>query len=223
MRDMAEKYGTVPPKWTKEWREYFWDYYKWHTIITIGVILCVAVTAVQCATKERYDLTITNSGHIIYSEEDIEHMEEVLSPLADDVDGNGEKSVFVQQINFMGTPGGEEYDYASQTKLDVELTNECSFLFIFDGSELDNALNRNGASEIYMPVSEWAEEMPSEDKLVSKDGAAYAVKLDDSAFMEENGLYRDDMYVIVRQNYRDNDKNNLAHKSSVRIANTLIK
>lgn len=220
---MAEKYGTVPPKWTKAWWGYFWDYYKWHTIITISAVICVAVTVVQCATKEKYDLTITNASHIIYSEEELARMEEVYSSLIDDVDGNDKKSVFVQQLNFMGTPGSEEYDYASQTKLDLEMTNERSFIFIFDGSELENTLGRGYASELYLPVSEWAEEMPSEDKLVLKDGTAYAIKLDDSVFMEENGLYHNDMYVVLRKNYKNDDKNNLAHESSVRIANTLIK
>lgn len=220
---MAEKYGTVPPKWTRAWWEYFWDYYKLHVIITVFAVIFIAVTVVQCATKEKYDLTITNTGHIIYTEEELEHMEEVYSGLIDDVDGNGEKSVFVQQINFMNKSGSEEYDYASQTKLDVEFSNECSFLFTFDSSELDNALNRNGASDLYMPVGEWAEIMPSEDKLVSLDGVPYAVKLDGSAFMTENDLYCTDMYLIVRKNYRNDEKNNLAHQNSVKIANTLIK
>ena len=34
---MAEKYGTVPKKFTSAWWEYFWDYYKWHTIATVFV------------------------------------------------------------------------------------------------------------------------------------------------------------------------------------------
>ena len=32
---MAEKYGTVPPKYTAKWWQYIWDYYKWHIIITV--------------------------------------------------------------------------------------------------------------------------------------------------------------------------------------------
>ncbi len=220
---MAEKYGTVPPRWTKEWWGYFWDYYKLHTILIAAAVLFTAYTVGQCAMKEKYDLTITNTGHIIYSEDQLESMEAAFSSLADDVDGNGEKSVFVNQINFMNNPGSEEYDYASQMKLDAEFSNKCSFLFIFDGSELNNALNRQGISELYVPVSDWAEDMPSEDMLVSKDGAAYAVKLDNSAFMTENNIYCTDMYIVVRRNYRNDEKNNLAYDSSVRIANTLIK
>lgn len=220
---MAEKYGTVPPKWTKEWWEYFWDYYKWHTIITIGIVICIAVTVVQCATKEKYDLTVTYAGHMIYSEEEVSRLTDVISPLIDDIDGNGEKSVFFQQLNFMNSSGSEEYDYASQSKLDMEFHNECSFLFLYDSSELENMVNRDSVSELYLPVSEWAEEMPEESLIYSKDGIPYAVRLAESAFFADNNIYSDDLYIIVRRNYRDDEKNNLAHRSSVRIANTLIK
>ena len=48
---MAEKYGEVPPKFTKKWWEYFWDYYKWHVIITVVAVLIASVTIVQCATR----------------------------------------------------------------------------------------------------------------------------------------------------------------------------
>ena len=52
---MAEKYGEVPPKFTKKWWEYFWDYYKWHVIITVVAVLIASVTIVQCATRPKYE------------------------------------------------------------------------------------------------------------------------------------------------------------------------
>lgn len=220
---MAEKYGTVPPRWTKEWWEYFWDYYKLHVILIAAAVILTAFTLGQCAMKPKYDMTITTTGHIIYTEEELEHMAEVYSSLAEDVDGNGKKSVFVQQINFMNKQGSEEYDLASQMKLDVEFLNDCSFLFLFDKEELENALNRESAQQLYMSVTEWADDVLSEDMLVSKDGVPYAVKLDNSTFMAENNIYHEDMYLVVCENYKSDDKNKLAHESSVRIANTLIK
>lgn len=220
---MAEKYGTVPPKWTKEWWEYFWDYYKWHTIITAFVIVCVAVTIVQCATREKYDITMTYAGHKIYTEEEIDRAAKGLAQYVDDVDGNGEQSIFFQQLNFMDEMGSEEYDYASQSKLDMEFYNECSFLFLYDSTETETMLNRDTASEVYIPVSEWADTMPDESLLYSKDGVPYAVKLDNSAFLEENNIYHEDLYVIIRRNYSEDEKNILANESSVRIANVLIK
>ena len=65
---MAEKYGEVPPKFTKKWWEYFWDYYKWHVIITVVAVLIASVTIVQCATRPKYDMNVVYAGHMNYSE-----------------------------------------------------------------------------------------------------------------------------------------------------------
>lgn len=220
---MAEKYGTVPPKWTKAWWEYFWDYYKWRVIITAFIVLCVLFTVAQCVTRTKYDLTVTYAGHKMYTEEEINRFIERAAEYIDDVDENGEKLIFFQQLNFTDEAGGEEYDQASQTKLDMEFYNEQSFLFLHDEKELKNMLGRDYADEMYVPVSEWAETDIDESLVYSKDGVPYAVNLKDSVFLAENNIYRDDLYVLVRRNYNDDDKNNLAWESSVQIANNLIK
>lgn len=212
---MAEKYGTVPDRWTKEWWDYFWYYYKWRVILIAFAILCVVFTVAQCAMREKYDLTVTYAGHMMYSEEEVNRLTAGISEYIDDVDGNGEKSVFFQQLNFMDTMGSEEYDYASQSKLDLEFHNEQSFLFLYDGKELQNMLGRDYADEIYVPVSEWAQDADGD--------LEYAVSLKDSAFFAENNIYSEDLYLVVRRNYKDDEKNVLAWESSVRIANNLIK
>lgn len=212
---MAEKYGTVPDRWTKEWWDYFWYYYKWRVILIAFAILCVVFTVAQCAMREKYDLTVTYAGHMMYSEEEINRLTAGISEYIDDVDGNGEKSVFFQQLNFMDTMGSEEYDYASQSKLDLEFHNEQSFLFLYDEKELQNMLGRDYADEIYVPVSEWAQDADGD--------LEYAVSLKDSAFFAENNIYSEDLYLVVRRNYKDDKKNVLAWESSVRIANNLIK
>lgn len=220
---MAEKYGTVPDKWTKEWWDYFWYYYKWRVLFIAFAVLCVVFTAAQCAMREKYDLTVTYAGHMMYSEEEINRLTAGISEYIDDVDGNGEKSVFFQQLNFMDTKGSEEYDYASQSKLDLEFTNEQSFLFLYDAKELENMLGRDYADETYIPVSEWAQGAVDDSLIYSKEGAAYAVNLKNSAFFAENNIYSEDLYLVVRRNYKDDEKNVLAWESSVRIANNLIK
>ena len=76
---MAEKYGEVPPKFTKKWWEYFWDYYKWHVIITVVAVLIASVTIVQCATRQKYDMNVVYAGHMNYSEEEINKLKEIIS------------------------------------------------------------------------------------------------------------------------------------------------
>lgn len=221
---MAEKYGTVPDRWTKEWWAYFWDYYKLHTIAAVFIIVCIAVTIVQYATRERYDLTVTYAGYKMYSDEDAEKIQNVLSQYTEDVDKNGEKSVFFQDMTFMGTPGSEEYDYAIQSKLDVQFVDDAAYLFIYDEKEIHTMMGRNAVSGQYTAVEDWAD-AEIDDSLLYKaeDGKSYAVKLSDSALLGENGIYHDDLYVLVRKNYSNKEKNILAYKSVVRIANELIK
>ncbi len=221
---MAEKYGTVPDRWTKDWWAYFWDYYKWHTIAIAAVVIAIAATVVQYVTRDKYDMIATYSGYKIYSEEETDRLQSALSQYTEDIDGNGEKSVFFQGLTFMGTQGAEEYDYAIQSKLDLQFVDDTSYLFLYDGKVLEMMAGRASVSEQYTPVEDWADTEVDDSLLYkSEDGKAYAVKLDNSALLQQNNVYHDDLYVLVRQNYSDKEKNTLAYESAVRIANELIK
>ncbi len=76
---MAEKYGEIPPRFTKQWWDYVWYYYKWHIIITVIAVIIAAVTMVQCATRTKYDMNVIYAGHKSYSEEEITRLQEVVS------------------------------------------------------------------------------------------------------------------------------------------------
>ena len=78
------------------WFENFWYHYKWHTIITIFVILVVTICTAQMCSKEEYDV------HIIYAgsenirgqkkENDLSMYETIyksLNEAVEDFDGNG--------------------------------------------------------------------------------------------------------------------------------------
>ena len=62
-----EKYGTIPPKFTKEWWEYFWDYYKVHTICTVAAIVIIVSTIVQCANSPEYEVEFRLFGQNKFS------------------------------------------------------------------------------------------------------------------------------------------------------------
>ena len=221
---LAEKYGTVPPKFTKAWWSYFWEYYKWHTIAIAFVILAIVVTAVQCATKEKYDLNITCGGKIYYDTETIDKFKERVSPLAADVDGNGESSVFFQVLTISGERGQEQYDYAMQMKLDLEAQNDCSFIYIFDKERLDRQLNLDYANEVYRPVSEWAPEKCGTDETVKGfDGVEYAVSLENSSLLKELGMNNKDTYAVIMLNNKEDEKNIKAYESSVNILKEIVK
>ena len=217
---MAEKYGTIPPRFTGAWFEYVWTYYKWHILIPVFAIIFAAVTIAQCATRPKYDLTITYAGHMIYSDNEIAALNELLLPEVEDIDGNGEPALFIQQLSFSDQMGNEEFDYAMQTKLDVQLGEEDSYLFLYDETELEMMINREASDEIYVSVSEWGENIPA-DKIYEKDGYQYAVNLNDSKILKDNGIYCEDLYAVIRHNYSENEKSVNAAANAVRLANIL--
>lgn len=219
---MAEKYGTVPPKFTKKWWEYFWYYYKWHVIITAAAVLVAAVTIVQCASRPKYDMNIVYAGHMNYSETEIEKTQELLAEYITDIDGNGKKAIDFQQLMFSDGMGNEEYDYAMQTKLDLTFTDDGTFVYLMDEIEAKLYIQRESVGEAFEKTDVYAEDTNAEI-LRAEDGTGYAVNLKDSAFFKENEIYCDDLYLLVRKNNKNDEKNTQSYEDALRIAEELIK
>lgn len=221
---MAEKYGVVPKKFTRAWWEYFWMYYKWHTIAGGLAAIMTAVTVVQCATREKFDLTVNYVGFESFSQECLDKAEEIFNEYASDADGNGEVNVFLQQMNISRMQGSEQMDYALQTKHDLELSNDGSFIFMYDEQEAEKQLNRGSASDAYLDVRKWADTEIPEDRLIkAQDGTPIAVKLESGSVLSKSGINTEGMVICVRQNYDDNEFNSLSHQGAVSLANALIK
>ena len=171
---MAEKYGEVPPKFTKKWWEYFWDYYKWHVIITVVAVLIASVTIVQCATRPKYDMNVVYAGHMNYSEEEINKLKEIISERISDIDGNGENSALLSTLVFADNAGSEEYDYAIQTKLDLTFTDDCSFIYLMDKANVDAQMQKEVVDQIYDCTDSFIDS--SSDKVVKAADGKGALK-----------------------------------------------
>lgn len=214
---MAEKYGTIPPRFTAAWFEYVWTYYKWHILIPVFVIAFAAFTLYQCTHRVQYDAEIVYAGHRVFTDTQMQQIPEEFAKYSRDVNADGETRVFFQQINFTDMPGSEEMDYNMQMKLDLQFQRGETYIFIFDKQETDIMIGRESAELIYAPVSEWADTMPDADKLYTKDGVAYAVSLANNEKIKEIGINTDDIYLTVRCR-ADNEK----YENAVQLANALI-
>lgn len=219
---MAEKYGEVPQKWTKKWWEYFWDYYKWHVIITFVALLVTAVTVVQCVTREKFDAHIVYAGHTKYAEETIANIETSFAEHMTDIDGNGEKKAKLHNILFMDTAGSAEFDSAMQTKLDVTFLDDCTFIYLMDKFEAEIYANRDSAEDNFMHVEDFAPDSTGEI-IASQNGTGYAISLENSTFLKENNIYCEDLYLLIRNNYKTDEENIQAHKDALDIAKILVK
>ena len=216
-----EKYGTIPPRFTKEWWAYFWEYYKWHTIATAFVVILIAVTLVQCVTKTVYDMTVTYAGDRVFSEEAVNSINEALAGVINDMDGDGENNIFFQQLTFGTANNDPQYEMAMQTKLMLEFSAGETFMYIFSKSEMDTYLNQENCEDLFLPVSEWVEDgsILEEASLGLSGGVAYAVSLGESAYFKSLGLDMQDQYVVLRQIRASEEKD---EKFSIQFENAKI-
>ncbi|MGN0183258.1 MAG: hypothetical protein ACI4DP_12760 [Candidatus Ornithomonoglobus sp.] len=225
---MAEHYGVVPKRFTKEWWPYYWMYYKWQTIGIAFALVLIIVTMVQCATKEKYDVIVNYIGETYFEPETAEGIEAALEPLIEDVDGNGENNVFFQQLTLNNTAGSEEMDYTLQMKHDVGLTDETSYLYMYDKEEAELMLGRESADDVYLPLSEWCDTLDTEaaegsDILCSESGVPMAVLAEDSELLKSVGMDTTGLYIAVRKNYSDEEINMAAYRSAAVMANAILK
>lgn len=218
---MAEVYGVKPKKFTREWWPYFWLYYKWHTVITAVVCLFFAVGITQCAKSEKYDAVIVYSGVRVISEEDAENFEKIMSECVDDIDGNGEKSVFLEQLNVSEQSTDMQYDSAMKIKLLLEMQSGEVFLYIMDKAGMSEILDNSEVNGAFVPVEEWAASDIDEDCLYEADGVKRAVSLKNSTALAEAGIKCDDLYMFIME--KTDDKSAQLYENDVRIANALLK
>ena len=187
------------------------------------MIICVVTTAVQCATREKYDITVTYAGNLPFDTEVQDKIEEALSPFVDDIDEDGEKSVFFQSLTISGAKGQEQYDMAVLTKLDLEFQNDCSNLFMHNSEQAERMLAREYTGDTYVPVDEWGVDVGDREIKNGSDGVGYAVNISDSKLLKDAGITLDDTYIMLKRNYKDDEKNKAGYESALKIIAEILK
>ncbi len=219
---MAEKYGTIPKRFTPEWWEYFWMYYKVHTITITLVILAVVFTVYQVCTQPKYDLNIAYVNNLFVDEQTQEKLLEEICGQIEDVDGNGEKSVYIEPLVFSEDSAEAEYTTAVVTKLNLQYITDDILLFVFSDEKGKYLFGDNSLEGLFQPVSDWINDgVELTDDLLYKVGdKAYGVKINNTVLADMPG----ELYVAVRNARPDADEDVLERlKESNRLANYLIK
>lgn len=222
---MAEHYGVVPKKFTKAWWPYFWMYYKWQTIGIVFVILCVGVTVFQCFHREKYDAVVNYVSADYYKEDTVQALEDELSKYIQDVDGDGNPKVFVQQMNITNQDITVEQDYTLQMKHDVELTDSTSFLYIYDNNEVQLMAGRENSDSIYDNIMESLNIDFTDDKVVkTASEKPIAVSVSGSKILGNLGIKTDDLYLAIKTNGDGENKEQvLSHQNAVDMAAEILK
>ncbi len=221
---MAEKYGTIPKKFTKEWWEYFWMYYKWHTISIFFAVAVIGFFIHSSITAEKYDLTLTYAGETYYSDETAQMLEDTLSPLCKDIDENGESSIFFSQLDI--DFDSQEYDYltAMLTKLDIAFAGDETYLFILNKDCAERYKGESADSAAFAPLSDWLTADISDMNTYLAHGEHYGVDISNLKIFKDLGIDMTDHYLFMRYYPRkDQEKEQLkGYNAAIELANKIL-
>ena len=221
---MAEKYGTIPKKFTKAWWEYFWMYYKFHTISIVVVVLAVGFTAYQNLTAEKFDTVLTYAGGNYYSEDVVTKLHQALSPLCDDLDENGEKSLGFSQYHLTEEITDPEYAYAASTKLMLTIAEDEAYIYIMDKGVAQRYIGKDMDSCVFAPLKDWITTDISGKETFSAHDIDYGIELSDCKLINGIGADFSGQYLFIRYYPReDRIKQQLeGYNSAIALANKIL-
>lgn len=217
---MAEKYGVVPKRFTKAWWEYFWMYYKWHTIAAVFIILAITVTIYQKVTAPRYDLTLTYAGGYAFTEETQSSLTKELTPLIDDVNKDGEKLLYFSVLS-LADSNDPQYEMAMQTKLQLALSADEAYIYILDEAQAKQLVTDSMETCVFAPLKDWyGKDLP--DGVLCAGDEGVGLPLSENSLFEKLGIKSDNMYLLIRYAPRDDQKEQIAgYKAAIKLANKI--
>ena len=108
----------------------FWYYYKIHVLVVVFILLVAGVFIKDIVTKVDYDYSVAFVTEEMMTNEEISSIQSVFEREAEDLNGDGEIHVEVQNYTI---PQGDSADpqlvAAGQTKLTVDIQEGTSMIF----------------------------------------------------------------------------------------------
>jgi hypothetical protein len=221
---MAEKYGTIPKRFTKAWWEYFWLYYKWYVIIPALIIAAIVSTVYSNITAPKYDVTLTYAGKNVFSEDSAEKLTAALSPLCEDIDGNGEKALSFVQLHISNDSVDPQYDMAMNTKLQLAFAEDETYIFILDEENAMRYVGEKADDCVYAPLDDWLSAEISDNDIFSAHGKRYGVNLSEHKLFKDMGMDLSDHYLFIRYYPRKDqiEKQLDGYNAAIKLANSLL-
>lgn len=172
---------TFRQKW-----ENYWYYYKIHTITGIFILIVLLITLKDCASRVDPDFSALYVGDKYFNSEALEaEIEEFVG----DLNGDGENSLFFEQILIPENPQSE-MDLQMHQKLLLTFVSRDARLYIIE----DQFLERYGDS------FESLEGILPPEKLEGGkefDGKVIGIPASNCEFLKKHGLSDSDLYVGI--------------------------
>ena len=195
---MAEQYGTKPKKFTAAWWEYFWMYYKWHTIITIFAIIAVTSTIHGMLAAKKYDIHLAYAGPVSFSEKQQEEFGEMFSPYFEDTDKNGKKSLSFSVYHTSDPRLNPEYHMAVITKLQTTVADSKTYAFILSREMAEYFSSDEEELCVFEPLETWFEGEIPENGIYSAHGKAYGIEVSSLEFFKDSDVDLSGHYLFIK-------------------------
>lgn len=107
----------------------FWYHYRWPVLVAVVVLGIVTFITIDALKKERYDTTVVIATDYYVDETGLEALDEVLKPVVEDLDGNGQVNIDYVVLYVGDTELGRQnqermYLYMSQEDVALYLMSE---------------------------------------------------------------------------------------------------
>ncbi len=108
----------------------FWYYYKIHVLVVVFLVFVAGVFIKDIVTKVDYDYSVAFVTEEMMTDEEISSIQSVLEKEAEDLNGDGEIHVEVQNYTIpQGENGDPQLVAAGQTKFTVDIQDGTSMIF----------------------------------------------------------------------------------------------
>ena len=194
--------------------EYIKDYYKWHIIIAILLVVTLVFTIVHFATKEKYDIRLFYVGEAYFGSDYAEGINS-LTDFCTDITGDGEVKLLFDQFCYGGL-NDPQYLTTMTATLEKMLAKEKDVcLVLADEGLAKTVLAMSG--KYVMQADLWATD--SEDDYLVVSGFPGAVSLKNSAYLKEKSFPAENLYImLLEKEYKDAS----AFENAKKVALTLI-
>ena len=200
---------------TKQKFEYIKDYYKWHIIIALLIVIAIVCTVVHFATKEEYDIRLFYAGEAYIGSDYAEGINS-LTDFCDDITGDGEVKLLFDQFCYGGLNDPQYLTTMTATLEKMIAKEDDVCLVLADEGLAKTVLAMSG--KYVMQADLWATDSEGDYLVVS--GFPGAVSLKNSAYLKENGFYVDNLYImLLDKEYKDAS----AFENAKKVALSLIR
>ena len=218
-----EKYGTIPKRFTKAWWEYFWEYYKWHTIAVVFVVFMITSIIYSNVTATKYDMYVSYVGTGFF-EEAKPKLTEVLAPVTEEITDNEKIDIsydtYSMDASAVPDAAMAEMESAIGMKLMAELEAGDSYLYLVTKGNLDSFY---ALTDCFTDTALYAGD--SENVFTDENGRACAIALKDNEKLTGAGIDCSELYLAVRNLYerdKEDEKKTKLYENSLKIAKFIV-